>query len=317
MHEADGTPKGGAVVENEAAPTTADHQVRPLFSGTRYRVPYDQLDAVEEVNMGLVIDFNGHQMSGELDDGTGEYARRVMRFTSVEVSSGEEFLTYLEAARTRVPLAKPVKLFCFRDKCDLCGVELRDAVTDGVTARYEKPCAYPNGLLPNEWYLDVPSGVMVVADDLRDLFPLPDPGERLPSVNTPHGRQQVSSIYAAAGLAHGFVGGVIPSVYLLDHGGYEIASYGWDEETDERVTPPGAVEVAYVRTDSRWYSICDRDDFLRRCERLGHDPEKFTLQEVEVGPGRYLFEHDDMVAFMGRRGQAYCRFRRAGPVQAP
>lgn len=289
-----------------------DYQVHPLARTPRYLVPYDRLDAVGDLNTSLILDFNGHNLGGKIL--FEEYVRELMKFSSVEVSSVEELDAYFEAARTKVPLEKPVKVISFRDECDLCGMRFKEALSDGVRVWYEEPCAYSDGIPPNVWDLDVPSGVMVMSDSLEDLFPLPFLEGALPSVNTVYGRRKRSNAYAAVGLAHGYVGGSNPRVYRLGHGGYEISSYGWDAETDEQIIPPGVVEVAYVRGDGRWYSICDKDDFLRRCERFGQDPERFRVREVEVQPGRYRFEHDDMTAITNTGSPTYCRFTRTGPI---
>lgn len=162
--------------------------------------------------------------------------------------------------------------------CDMRAVRLE---TDGRSLRVAgPPCPFPDGVPSTEWELNVPSGRIVVANDLRDLFPLPRDEDDDYDIGTTYGRGQTALAYAAVGMSHASVGNTSPGVYRVSGGRYRIATSGKNQ-------------VATVRTALWWYSICDHAEFERRCARFKQEPGRFKGTVVEVPPGVYRFEHRD------------------------
>jgi len=124
--------------------------------------------------------------------------------------------------------------------------------------------------------LNVPSGVMVVGNDFRDHFNF------LGDFNTDEidGRVKTTEAMAEVGCAHAFVGNSCPGMYLVGENEFVIASVMEGKE-------PG-VKVASICTDLWWYSIVDKDEFLRR----GFVGMYADAQEVSVRPGVYRFAHN-------------------------
>jgi len=129
--------------------------------------------------------------------------------------------------------------------------------------------------------LNVPSGKMVVANDLRHDWPVVGDYD----VNSNYGCRMTSEQYAErAGMAHAFVGNTCPGMNRLSLTEFII---GVDEYAEDG-KPAGKLkgeEVAGICTDLWWYSIVDYDDFV---QRLGKPKERAV---VECKPGVYQFRH--------------------------
>lgn len=129
--------------------------------------------------------------------------------------------------------------------------------------------------------LNVPSGVMVVANDLRPDFDFCGDYD----VNTAIGCVKTTKAMEAIGCAHAFVGNSCPSMYRTGENTFIIASTGYDKEADKNIEPMG-VRVASIVTDLWWYSIVDADEFQRRgCQG------QYDVDRVHVKPGVYRFTH--------------------------
>lgn len=130
--------------------------------------------------------------------------------------------------------------------------------------------------------LEVPSGRIVVDDDLRGWFDPVLPA-RVPSLNSVAGEIAISEGYAAAGCAYGMVGNSCPSLIRTGPGRYVIASDDYDEP---QIT---GEELASICTDLWAYMIADFDVWVSR----GGDPETLhrsaTIADIE--PGTYRFTH--------------------------
>ena len=166
------------------------------------------------------------------------------------------------------------------NKCFICGEE-PDLCIDGVSMRPEKPCAYPKGISLS-FELNVPSGVMVVANDLRPEFKVLGDYD----INTRMGCVKQSLAMAKQGCAHAFVGNTCPGVYKVGKDKFVIANPIYDEKRDKTVLPKNWEEVASICTDLWWYSIVDADKFKRRGLKFGEGIDK-----VNVRPGVYKFTH--------------------------
>lgn len=150
---------------------------------------------------------------------------------------------------------------------------------NGKHFRCCNPCKYPKGMPPYDIFLNVPSGKMVVANDLREYFPVI--GDY--SVNYAEGCKKTTEMYAAVGMAHAMVLSTCPSMYKVSDRKFVI---GVGTERNRPVK--GARQVASICTDLWWYSIVDYDQFVARA---GREPQGTWEQIVKVEPGVYRFRH--------------------------
>lgn len=189
-------------------------------------------------------------------------------------------------------------------KCSFCLARNLQVETNGVDLRLSgEECPLPDGFEPNVFELNVPSGKLVVDDDLRNWFPLAEDGNY--DINTAAGTRKCSQLYADVGLAHGFVGNTCPGIYKKKDGTYKIASQPydeyWDSKTGEMVPNTNLPEwdgesVGTICTDLWWYSICDYEEFERRIAKYGlngYESIESSFTVIDVKPGVYRFQHHD------------------------
>lgn len=182
------------------------------------------------------------------------------------------------------------------DRCGTCDARLTLRFGDDEITVTE-PCPYPDGITTTIT-LAVPSGKLIVTDDLRPVYDWRDRDrndpEGMAGYNSSLGQHQAILTMAAAGCAYGPVGNSCPGLYLTGEGTYVIASAGYDEDADQEVRPDGWLRLAGVITDLWAYSIADYEDWKAR----GGDGARFARQEpgwdwdlVSVPPGTYQFTH--------------------------
>jgi hypothetical protein len=135
--------------------------------------------------------------------------------------------------------------------------------------------------------INVPSGRLIVDDDLRSAYKIDDDG--FASYNTKRGQAQVIEAMATAGCAYGPVGNTCPGFWLMEDGSYTVANGIYGETADDETLPGGVKCLAGVCTDLWAYSIADAEDWRSR----GGDPDNlhWTQTIVEVPPGVYEFTH--------------------------
>jgi len=186
----------------------------------------------------------------------------------------------LRATKDQVPLSDFVTLGgSVLNACYTCGEET-EFETDGLVLRPKNTCPYPNGV-PLIFELNVPSGIMIVANDLRSHFDFVGDYD----VNKAIGCVKTTKAMEAVGCAYAFVGNSCPGVYKTGEDTFIISSVGYDEEAGEDIEPEG-MRVASIVTDLWWYSIVDADEFERRgCEG------QYRVDRVQVEPGVYRFTH--------------------------
>lgn len=235
----------------------------------------------------IVIDMGGHNRRAS-DFGYRKFGDLHTKWIGI---SSDDVETLTEALKGGPPLEKPLRtepscLF----KCGVCGEELV-LETDGKTLRTVSQCPYPDGLI-FDFELNVPSGKLVVANDLRPLFDFIGDYD----INTLVGCMKHSLAMAEVGCAQGFVGNTCPGVYQIDDNKLTIAATGLGEEDDDgnideddpELTPPGEL-VASICTDLWWYAIVDYDEFVRRDSKGTLD--NHNAETVNVKPGVYRFRH--------------------------
>lgn len=298
------------------------------------RIPYEKTDLLEKALKDAPRDIRGHWRNGADISDRKEFDERMVDRISLILATTPEVgvdRVIAAAAPDAPPLAEWVTLGNLRhgspSECGLCGADDLLVETNGKAVRLSgKPCPYSDGFPVTEWEMNIPSGKLVVANDLRVLFPLPDGDDDIESINTTLGCHQTTLAYAAVGMAHGSVGNSCPSVYKLPKGqGYSIGT--------KSGVSKGAKAVAGICTDLWWYSICDKDEFDRRCQKFSdqivkkkrkgsktpaEDPVKVALEHwncdvVDVEPGVYRFRHDYNVD----RNEYNVVFTRFERVRAP
>lgn len=258
---------------------------------------------------GKVADWRGHYKSGELFHGPGwggapeEHLKRMVHESLLlGHMTPEHRRKFVEALESGAPLEEPIPLpRSLREyACPVCTQPLKLGFDGTGITVLNDPCPYPDGLV-TEWELNVPSGKIVVANDLRDWFPSDEDHD----VNSMLGTHLTTLGYAEVGMSHGFVGNTCPDVYRDGEDRFVVGSYRdeiWDAEDREyRPNPepcPWGKKVADVCTDLWWYSIVDYDEFLRRLAHYTPDEDlqeildRWSMRVVDVRPGVYKFRHD-------------------------
>lgn len=268
--------------------------------------PFEILYKVQKAMEGATLETNGHWKGGAILD--KEYVK-LRPFLVDSCMSKEDAEALLQAAKSGKPLDRWVPMDAGLSltglrSCTYCGEDGFETETNGIAFRITgRPCEFPNGLPPTEWELNVPSGKLVVANDLRLIFPLPEDGKF--EMNTNLGCRQTALAYAANGMSHASVGNTSPGVYKCGEGLYKIANEPgeerWDEKKEEWVPIKPAPKfegekVASICTDLWWYSICDHDEYQRRLKHFKQKPKNFRGGEPEfvtVKPGVYRFRHNE------------------------
>ncbi|MFJ3176541.1 hypothetical protein ACIPJK_38085 [Streptomyces roseus] len=167
-------------------------------------------------------------------------------------------------------------------RCATCDERPVYVLRDGAV-HVQDSCPYPMGIT-TEITLDVPSGKLIVTDDLRDVYDVDiDAGA---SYNTALGKAQVVKAMAALGCAYGPVGNSCPGLYRDGENSYIVASPIRDD--DDVPSLPEEDRLAWICTDLWAYSIADFEDWKAKGgtpedKRLGH----YTV--VDVAPGTYKF----------------------------
>jgi len=189
---------------------------------------------------------------------------------------------------------KPLPIDCGLRDCHVCDQDIK-MTFDGKTFRSTTKCPYPNGMPEYSIELPVPSGKLVLANDLRDLFE--DEYEEVDlrpgsrgwgfNVNTDMGCRQVFEAYGELGMAHGFVGNTCPGMYRIDKNTLTLSMIKHDEDYEciEKEMP--GKRVGGVCTDLWWYSVVDYDDYVKRA---GAEPDRYC-DVIDVKPGVYKVTH--------------------------
>lgn len=320
-------------------PTMEGRHVEAEIMQARYkqddlggRISYEKTALLEGALKGAPRDLRGHWKRGEgLGDHRKDFEERMVDRIGLIIGKTPEadIDRVIAAAHPQAePLAEWVAIGGVfgrgANECHLCGADDFVVETNGKEVRLAgDECPHPDGFPVTEWEMNVPSGKLVVANDLRSLFPLPEGDDDIESINTTLGCHQTTLAYAAVGMAHASVGNSCPSVYRIPQkagGGYAVATGGVGR---------GAKRLAGICTDLWWYSMCDYDEFVRRCEKFSNlivkkkrkgsktpaeDPVKVALEHwscevVTMKPGVYRFYHDYNVDRNDYR-VVYARFER-------
>jgi hypothetical protein len=170
-------------------------------------------------------------------------------------------------------------------ECSYCGQYFAPRIADDAVY-VDEPCQHTDGIT-TVITLKVPSGKIVVTDDLRPVYSV----ERndLASYNSALGQAQFIEAMAAIGCAYGPVGNTCPGLYRTGDDSYIIANPEYDYEDDEKPSLPESDCLASICTDLWAYSIADYEDWKAR----GGDSDDLGWSDsiVEIPPGTYQFTH--------------------------
>jgi len=249
-----------------------------------------------------ILVWNGHHKNGEYFYSGNWWATPEQRLRSMFddlhtiTISKEDFQRMEEASATGGLLHPPVmfKFLAREFSCTFCDQRLSLGYDGQRLLVVDEPCPHPDGLV-TEWELNVPSGKLAIANDLRQWFP----GLEDYSANALLDRHLTTLAYAKVGMSHGYVGNTCPGVYQ-DGDTFVIGSYSEDppdddedDEDDEgEVAPcPWGKEVASVCTDLWWYSMVDHAELLRRRDHYtpGVKIDEHRINVIDVKPGVYQF----------------------------
>jgi len=255
----------------------------------------------------LDVDLRGHWKNGSILGRVDEFKKSIANgiFLFGARASDDDLRDLLKALTSKKGLRRWINLGAsmagFSDGCGYCGTRRFTLETNGKKIRFSgKDCPLPKGFEPNEWELNVPSGKIVVANDLRKWFPLPEGDDEIESVNGVLGCRKTSWAYAAIGMSHASVGNTCPNVYRMAEGKYKIANEPPDEYWDGKNYVPykrrpkfEGEKIANICTDLWWYSLCDLEEFDRRAKRFKGSLKDARATVIDVKPGVYRFRHDD------------------------
>ncbi|MFB6887204.1 hypothetical protein ACFCY8_41020 [Streptomyces noursei] len=169
-------------------------------------------------------------------------------------------------------------------RCAVCDRRPVFRVTDSAV-HVQEPCPYPDGIT-TKITIDVPSGKLLVTDNLRPVFNWDD--NAIADYSSTLGQAQAAEAMAAVGCAYGPVGNSCPGLYRTSPDSYIIARPHYDD--DDNPSIPVSTRLATIWTDLRAYSIAD----LEHWKAKGGDPAKllgWTHTVVDVQPGTYQFIH--------------------------
>jgi len=257
------------------------------------------------------IKWNGHWKNGSVwtsSKHSKEYLTSSLKSLGLMTdASQEDSNSLLQVIKAKKKLKTPVYIgSTYQLECSYCGEKVRWGF-DGKTISIFSSCTQPDGLDTTIWELNVPSGKMVVANDLRDLFPCDEEYD----INKTRGIHLQQLEYASVGMSHGFVGNTCPRVYKFPDGTIQVRTDPSDETWNGKKYVPNPFyeewvktfegeKVAHVGTDLWWYSIVDADEFERRLNHEYGDKEeekenyRKQVEYVDVKPGVYQFtQHNE------------------------
>lgn len=268
---------------------------------------YDLVNKLLDMNLPF-SDWNGHYKSGrywtenEFYRPVEEIQKSMMKMLSFMIK--DPAIKILTRALETGEAVEYQRLGTTCDfQCPNCDKELEIFCNGKDFIIRGEPCDHPEGVGFAEFEINIPSGKIVVANDLRTWFPVNKDFD----INKSIGIYATIMQYAEINLAHGFVGNSCPTVFK-DGNSFRIGNWPEDikdPDPDDKYASipnpeqcPWGEDVASVTTDLWWYSICDFDDLISRAahytpDRNIHDYlEHWSRYVLEVKPGVYRFRHD-------------------------
>ena len=152
--------------------------------------------------------------------------------------------------------------------CFACGDSPRFKTEDqGESFVAETECQYKDGFPPIEVMLEVPSGEILLFNDLRHCY---EQEKEHIDVNSTLGIKLHTEHYAKQGMITHFVGNSSPGVFQVSDERLEIRS-GYCEKEDGCTLPECPMpscgmskKLGSICTDLWWYCAVDKDEFEKR-----------------------------------------------------
>lgn len=242
------------------------------------------------------IDYQGHDYDGSISAGVD--ASFLYSLVCLSSSGFKKLWDFLEKPDT--PIGEWLKLYEGFRGCQTCGAD-RTYLTNGHKVKMgHSPCPYPNGFPFLQVDIDVPSGKICVADDLRMYFGTEErvfkrkgidfdtlPGRidtnkdwRNYSLESEYSSMNLWSEYAKDGLACGLVMNTCPGLHKKHNEDvYFIGNPPCGVEEME-----GCAVVAKICTNLWWFCIADYDLIMKNKE------ERDLLTMKEFG---YVWDEED------------------------
>jgi hypothetical protein len=168
-------------------------------------------------------------------------------------------------------------------RCNVCGDSVRFPTSDKKNFTAETECVYKNGFPPIEVKLNVPSGEILLFNDLRRFYPANTDGI---DICTSIGIKQFTEAFAKEGLVIHFVGNSSPGVVQVNDERLEIG-YFWCEKEDGCSLPECPMPecnrpkiLGHICTDLWWYCAVDKDEFEKR---IGKTTEEYQEEYHKTG----------------------------------
>ncbi|TMR08899.1 hypothetical protein ETD86_45845 [Nonomuraea turkmeniaca] len=165
-------------------------------------------------------------------------------------------------------------------RCAVCNGWPTFRITEDAV-HVQDPCPYPDGFTTTIT-LQVPSGRLLVTDDLRPVYDYDD--TRLASLNSALGKTQAVKAMAEIGAAFGSTRNCGLGLYPTGDGTYVIATPAYSEDEVHPTFPESAC-LADIVTDLWAYSMVDFESWQKR----GGDPSTLDWCDtvVDVPAGTY------------------------------
>lgn len=268
-------------------PTRSRMQARTSYGCNRSRIRMRTF--LDLSDKDLSIDFKGHYSTGLVgpvrivDNGDNPLLNKDYR----------DNLPYRLSKRLTPMLSLGISA---SEHCSICSKYV-EYVLDNDVIIAQSECPYPDGYPPFTVDLNVPSGKIVFANDLRALTTLND---RDYDVNSTSEMGRLTKDYASNdAMVHVFVGNSMPGVYRKSDGSVTVENGGYDADADYEPLPVEGLELGSICTDLWWFSAMDADVFNQRCKEFNLDPEVFApgwteLIVVDVAPGIWRWSVDYM-----------------------
>lgn len=194
---------------------------------------------------------------------------------------------------------------------------------NGKMARISKPCRYPLGLYPLTTHLNVPSGRLVFANDLRHWF---SPEFQKSSARGDLWAVEISMSSARQGLIQGYVGNTCPSIFRVTPQKITISAEPEEEEYDDDEAyfeAPAGERVGQIVTDLWWWSAADYNELKKKFDGSDDEFEEFLKSAcivVNVTPGNYKVIDRPMGwvdDYQGASSFHFATLEHVGPAEPP
>jgi len=238
------------------------------------------------VDKKIELDMKGHFGNREIEDKREIYFIQ-NRLSRVLIFSGAYSDVIMEKINPIDIIFSEEKREFGTEDCPICGKRVKFYV-EGKRIYTETECEYKEGFPEIEVEIDVPSGELVLYNNLRKFFPkTPDR-----YINYLSEIKLSCEDYAKLGMICIFVGNTCPDIYQVSDTHLII---GNDFSEDENVRNIEGKVVGSICTDLWWYCAVDKDVFEKNAEMTLDEFDKAEeargvwtrLVRVKVKPGRY------------------------------